>query len=182
MAFLAILSISALAISDLFSPLSADDGKPPMSGAMAHFTLAKTPKPVPDISFQDGAENKRSLAEWRGKVVLLNFWATWCAPCRREMPALDALQVKLAAQGFEVVALSSDRKGFDAINPFYKKIGIQNLAPYADTTIKAQRAFRIIGLPTTVLIDREGREVGRIAGPAEWDNDDAIALIEHYLH
>jgi len=181
MAFLRFLSVSLLLFVVSPGAIHALDGKPPVVGAMAHFTILDEPKAAPEISFLDHSGAQRSLADWRGKVVLLNFWATWCAPCRREMPALDRLHAELAAEGFEVIALSSDRKGVAATKPFFDKIKIQNLALYVDPTIKAQRAFRVIGLPTTILIDREGREVGRVAGPAEWDNDDAIALIRHYL-
>jgi len=173
MAFIAICSISA-------GPGEADDG-PPLAGAMENFVLAEQKQAAANIKFKDAEGKVRHMAEWQGKVVLLNFWATWCAPCRREMPALDALQTGIGSEKFEVITLSSDRKGLDVVKSFFEKIGIQHLKIYIDPTLKAQRAFRVIGLPTTVLIDRNGVVVGRMAGPAEWNNEDAQALIRHYL-
>jgi thiol-disulfide isomerase/thioredoxin len=178
MAFIAILAnYPTLAMAG-----ATADGKPPLNGAMENFSLAETTMPAPDIKFKDAGGKQHNMSAWKGKVVLLNFWATWCAPCRREMPALDALQAAFADRNFEVIALSSDRKGLDAVKPFYEKIGIKNLKTYIDPTLKAQRAFRVIGLPTTVLIDAGGNIVGRMAGPAEWDNEDAQALIGHFLN
>ena len=122
-----------------------------------------------------------SLAAFRGKVVVLNFWATWCAPCRREMPDLDHLQATYGGADFAVVALSADRKGPTVIPPFYKEAGVRHLAVYNDKSMKSNRAFRVIGLPTTVLLDRQGREVGRLIGPAEWAAPEALRLIEHLI-
>ncbi len=112
----------------------------------------------------------------RGKVVLLNIWATWCTPCRKEMPTLDRLQTALGGTDFEVVALSIDRR-MDAVRKFFAEIGIQKLAMYLDSSAKATRQLGAVGLPTTLLIDREGREIARLIGPAEWDSPDIAAFI-----
>ena len=152
-----------------------------VAGAMANFAAKESPTPAPEIRFTDGAGKALSLAAFRGKVVLLNFWATWCAPCRREMPDLDRLQVTYGGADFAVVALSVDRNGPAVVPPFYADVGVGHLAVYNDKTMKSLRAFRVIGLPTTLLLDRRGREVGRLIGPAEWAAPEALALIEHLL-
>ncbi len=144
---------------------------------LANFTLLDEPKPVPEVSFVDEGGRARTLADFQGKVVLLNLWATWCAPCRREMPTLDNLQARLGGDDFEVVALSIDRAGMDKVRGFLDDIGTGNLALYLDSSTRAMRALRVMGLPTTLLVDASGREVGRLIGPAEWDTPEAVALI-----
>jgi thiol-disulfide isomerase/thioredoxin len=150
-------------------------------GTMANFTPSAKPLPVPVITFRDGNGQKRSLADFAGKVVLINFWATWCGPCRREMPDLDQLHARRGGPEFAVVALSSDRKGLEVVRKFYQENKIQHLDTYIDKTTKAQRAFGVYGLPTSVLIDAKGREVGRLVGPAEWASAEAMALIDEVI-
>jgi len=139
-----------------------------------NFIVHEAPKPIAAIRFEDADGQSRSLTDFRGKVVLLNIWATWCVPCRKEMPTLDRLQAKLGGAGFEVVALSIDRR-MDAVRKFFAEVGIQKLAIYLDSSAKATRELGAVGLPTTLLLDREGREVGRLIGPAEWDS---LAMVE----
>ena len=145
------------------------------------FALQAAPKPVPEIQFQDSEGKALTLQDFRGKVVLLNIWATWCLPCRREMPTLDRLQGKLGGPDFQVLALSIDRGGFEAITTFYAEVGVKNLAMYLDSSTEAASTLGAVGLPTTLLIDRDGREIGRLVGPAEWDSSDMIAFIRSYL-
>lgn len=135
----------------------------------AMMPLHDEPRPVPELRFADGNGRPLALADFRGKVVLLNIWATWCGPCRAEMPTLDRLQAKLGGPDFEVVALSIDRAGMGAVDRFYAEIGVKHLGRYLDVTAKTARDLGAYGLPTTLLIDREGREVARHVGPAEWD-------------
>ncbi|MFK0692277.1 TlpA disulfide reductase family protein [Mesorhizobium sp. IMUNJ 23033] len=151
----------------------------PTSAAEApqNFAVLDAPAAVPEISFADGAGQPRTLADYSGKVVLLNIWATWCAPCRKEMPTLDRLQAKLGGPDFEVVALSMDRKGPDVVKKFYAEIGIQHLALNIDTSAKAMFALGSVGLPMTLLINRSGKEIGRLIGPAEWDAPDMVDFI-----
>ena len=156
-------------------------GAPPISGAMANFTLNEGRPPAPDIRFFDGAGKALSLADFKGKVVLLNFWATWCAPCRREMGDLDKLEGELGGKKFTVLALSSDRQGFKVVDKFYGQEKLNHLARYNDKTIKAQRAFRVLGLPTSFLIDAKGRIAGKLVGAAEWSAPEAVALMRHYI-
>lgn len=158
--------------------LPSGPGANPLSqGQMAAFVFRKEPAALPEIKFQDAAGKERTLADWHGKVVLLNLWATWCLPCREEMPALDRLQQALGSDSFEVVALSVDRKGLQASKKFLDDIKVEHLALYVDPTARTHVALRAVGLPATLLIDAQGREIGRLLGPAEWDGEDARRLI-----
>lgn len=145
------------------------------------FSAHASPRSVADIAFENGSGQKLNLSAFRGKVVLLNLWATWCGPCRAEMPTLDRLQSKLGSNHFEVVALSIDRGGQAVVKGFYDEINVRALAIYVDATMEAQASLGIIGVPTTLLIDREGREVARYTGPAEWDRAEVIDTIRRYL-
>ncbi len=145
------------------------------------FTPYKSPRLVADVEFQDGNGRRRTLASFRGKVILLNIWATWCGPCRKEMPTLDRLRSTLGSKDFEVVALSIDRGGQAAVKSFYDEIDIRALGVYVDATTDAQAKLAIIGVPTTLLIDQKGREVARYTGPAEWDRPEVIEIIRRYL-
>jgi thiol-disulfide isomerase/thioredoxin len=117
--------------------------------------------------------------------VLLNLWATWCVPCRKEMPALDALQAKLGGPKFEVVAINIDTRDPDKPKAWLKEVGINKLAYYADPSAKVfqelKAAGRAFGMPTTMLIGPDGCEIGTIAGPAEWASEDAIKLVKAAL-
>ncbi len=160
------VGIAAAAAGVYFFSLSerqpAKDGIP--------FARAMTPKEIPALEFEDGAGGARSLSDFKGKLVLLNLWATWCAPCREEMPALDRLQAKLGGPRFEVIALSVDQQGPEMARKFFAEIGVKALPLYIDRT--AQAAFKLgaVGLPSTLLLDARGREVGRHIGPAKWDS------------
>lgn len=150
-------------------------------GQMTAFVFKKAPEPLPEINFTDAAGNAMTLADFKGKTILLNLWATWCAPCRKEMPDLDKLQKQLGSASFEVVALSVDRQGADAARKFLDGIKVENLKLYIDPTARAATTLRAVGMPTTILIDKQGREVGRLVGPAEWHSGDAQRLIEASL-
>jgi thiol-disulfide isomerase/thioredoxin len=150
-------------------------------GQMAGFVFRKEPEALPALAFQDATGRERSLADWRGKVVLLNLWATWCVPCRKEMPALDRLQAEMGSDRFEVVAVSVDRSGVQGARKFLDETKVGRLALYADPSARLAATLRAIGLPATLLIDAEGREVGRLLGPAEWDGEDAKRLIRAML-
>lgn len=147
-------------------------------GDLAAFVKKSPPENVADVTFIDGAGSAKSLSDFRGKVILLNLWATWCAPCKAEMPSLDRLQANLGSDQFEVVALALDRKGRAAAQAFLDETKSSNLKLYIDETAKAGTALKVVGMPATILIDRDGRELGRLVGPAEWDSPAAIALIK----
>ena len=156
--------------------------EPPLRGMFKdNFSLLDPPTPAPDTAFLRGDGSAIRLADFAGQAVLLNFWATWCAPCVREMPALDRLQARLGDAGLAVVAVSADRSGVKAVEPFFQRTGLSHLAVYLDSKGALARSLGITGLPTSLLIDPEGRVVGGLEGPAEWDSEDAVALIRHYL-
>ena len=155
--------------------------RPPVEGACRSFKPSAIPQPVPAMSFIGRDGERVELADFKGRVVLLNLWATWCAPCVKEMPSLDALQARLGGDNFEVVALSLDRGGRSVVEPFLAKLGVRNLAMYLDPQSTAMGAFKPRGPPTTVVIDREGYEVGRLEGDAEWNSEDAVRLLEHFM-
>ncbi len=146
-----------------------------------NFVLHDAPKDVPALHFQDGDGKVRSIDDFRGKVVLLNIWATWCGPCRHEMPTLDRLQAEFGGPDFEVVALSIDRAGIGVVTKFYAEIRAKHLAIYIDSSGKAAQLLSMFGLPTTLLIDREGREIGRLIGPAEWDTPEMLSFFRRLL-
>jgi thiol-disulfide isomerase/thioredoxin len=142
-----------------------------------NLVIHNAPKPVAPIKFEDEGGQTRSLADFNGKVVVLNIWATWCVPCRREMPTLDRLQAALGGPEFEVIPVSIDRGGIDTIRKFYADIAVHNLAMYVDTSGQALREIGAIGLPTTLIVNRDGEEVGRIVGPAEWDSAEIMQFL-----
>ncbi|HET6388336.1 TlpA family protein disulfide reductase [Hyphomicrobium sp.] len=156
----------------------APAGSPASLGDMAAFVKKKTPEPLPDITFQDAAGKDVKLSSLKGKTILLNLWATWCEPCREEMPALDRLQKELGSDKFEVVALSLDRKGYDASRKFLDETKANNITLYVDPSAKQGMALKVLGMPTTILINKDGLEIGRLAGSAKWDSPDAKKLIE----
>src|ERR1700677_2511724 len=150
-------------------------------GEVAALNVAKSPQPAVDISFTDASGAKRTLASFKGRSVLLNLWATWCVPCRAEMPALDRLQAKLGGPDFEVVAINVDTARLERAPAFLDEIGVKNLRRYADPSADAFETLRLagkaLGLPTSLLIDKDGCEVGVVAGPANWDKPDAVAAV-----
>jgi thiol-disulfide isomerase/thioredoxin len=146
--------------------------------APANFVVFDAPKPLPELGIADGAGKVGALADFRGKFVLLNIWATWCVPCRKEMPTLDRLQGQLGGPNFEVVALSIDRGGADVVRKFYAEVGIQNMAARLDAAAEAPFKLGAVGLPTTLLINPQGQEIGRLIGPAEWDSPEMIGFLK----
>jgi thiol-disulfide isomerase/thioredoxin len=165
-----------------FMGATAGAAEPPKFAGMAgDFSPIDPPEQIEAPNFQDKMGQPVSLDSFKGKVVVLNFWATWCPPCIAEMPALDHLQSEMGGADFTVIAVSTDREGIKKSAPFYRRAGIKNLALYNDTRGNLLGAFNAKSLPITVLLDREGRVVGRIEGAAQWDSAEAKALIEHYL-
>lgn len=146
-------------------------------GSLTAFVIKPERAVVPDMVFNNDKGEQLTIQNWRGKVVLLNLWATWCAPCREEMPALSALQKQMGSSDFEVVAVSVDRKGAEASSAFLIENGVTDLNLYVDKSAQILDDAQAIGLPTTLLIDRQGREIGRMAGPAKWTDPEALALI-----
>ncbi len=136
---------------------------------------------LPVLAFTDGDGRRMDLGAFRGRVVLLNLWATWCAPCVKEMPSLERIQAALGGADFQVVALAEDRGGAKVVLPFLEKLGVRSLPAYLDAEGTATRIMKAQGLPTTILIDRDGREVGRMLGGSEWDQPRSRQLIERLI-
>jgi len=153
---------------------------PLVRGEVAALALAQTPFRVPDLAFNAKGRDLR-LTDWRGRTVLLNLWATWCVPCRREMPALDALQALLGGADFEVVAVNIDTRDPQKPLTFLKDVAIAHLAYYSDPSARVfeelKTAGKAFGMPTTVIVDPSGCEIGTMAGPAEWASDDGVKLV-----
>jgi thiol-disulfide isomerase/thioredoxin len=154
---------------------------PLVHGEVAAVSVANAPKSVPLLAFKDGTGAEKSLADWRGRTVLLNLWATWCVPCRKEMPALDALQSKLGGTNFEVVSINIDTRDTDKPKDWLKNIGVNTLAYYSDSSARVFQDLKAIGkafgMPTTLIVDANGCELATLAGPAEWASDDALKLV-----
>ena len=142
--------------------------------ALPLLAVHKTPQPVPEHVLLDKEERETSLEKYRGSILLVNFWATWCPPCRFEMPALDRLQAALGGPEFQVIAVSLDRNGLKRAREFYDAKDIQALDIHLDPKAEASGKMRVISLPTTLLIDRSGQEIARLAGIAEWDAEPAM--------
>ena len=147
-------------------------------GAMAAFLARPKPLDLGEVSFVAADGATKSLSDWHGKVVLLNIWATWCVPCREEMAMLDKLEAELGGKDFQVVAVNIDRGAADKPKAFLAEIGATHLALYTDPSGKLFSKLKAVGMPTTLLLDRDGRETGRLVGPADWDSPDALALIK----
>ena len=151
-------------------------------GEVAALTMATAPLRLPDLSFEDADGKPKKLSDWRGKTVLLNLWATWCVPCRKEMPALDALQTQLGGKDFEVVAVNIDTRDPGKPRNFLKEANLTRLGYFSDQKAKVfqdlKHIGRALGMPTSVLVDGQGCEIATIAGPAEWASDDAVKLIK----
>jgi thiol-disulfide isomerase/thioredoxin len=161
--------------------LAAED-KPDVreGGRLGEFIPASPLQPAPAVSFVDLAGNTVSLSEFTGKIVLVNLWATWCEPCLREMPSLERVQSRLGDK-LAVVAISEDRGGSKTVEPFVDKLGLKSVKVYLDPKSAIERAFKVQGLPTSFLIDREGRVLGRVEGGAEWDAPKLLEVLKSFL-
>ncbi|HQS17318.1 TlpA disulfide reductase family protein [Reyranella sp.] len=176
-------SVLAGGIAALALPLLAGRAiagvKPDMAkGSMERFKLAAQPKALPDLEIQNADDKPMKLSDFKGKVVLLNFWATWCTPCVKEMPSLDRLQAAFPKDKFLIVPLSIDGPTKPKVAPFYKDQKLANLGIYFDKGRKTMQGLDVTLLPTSILVDAKGRELGRIEGDADWDMPESIALMK----
>jgi len=163
----------AVALSSRIAPLA--------HGEVAALTMATSPLRLPDLAFEDADGKPKKLSDWRGRTVLVNLWATWCVPCRKEMPALEALQARLGGPKFAVVAVNIDTRDPEKPKTFLKDANLTRLSFFSDQKAKVfqdlKSVGRALGMPTSVLVDGAGCEIATIAGPADWDSDDAVKLI-----
>jgi thiol-disulfide isomerase/thioredoxin len=172
------LGVVYTALAAFATPAAADPRLAALlEGDMRKLVLHGEPRAVAQEAFRDAAGGEHRLGDWRGRVVLVNFWATWCAPCRHEMPALDRLQAALGGERFTVLTIATGRNALPAIERFFAETGVKNLPVLLDPRSALARASGVVGLPATILIDAGGREIGRMLGEAAWDSPSAIALL-----
>ena len=164
------------------SGMPHDTNRNSSASAESAFSFYKTPVELPELKFLNRKNREITLEPFKGSVVLLNIWATWCAPCREEMPALDRLQAQLGGPDFEVIALSIDRGSSSVIERFYKELDLESLKRYHDPTGDASFKLKAPGIPATFLIDRQGRALGYRIGPAEWDSPEIVREIKTYIN
>ncbi len=182
-AALILVGLMAAVIVSLSRPLAAAEPGKCTGGdkLFGGFQLQNPPRPVTARPFFDVRGGQRRLSDHRGRGVVFNFWATWCAPCLREMPDLDRLKTLLDGDGVDVLALSEDRKGVNRVEKFYKFAEIRNLEILLDDKGGILRDSRVRGLPTTLLINADGMEVARVQGAAVWDTKDVVVFIRRCL-
>ena len=159
----------------------ASRSDPPTVGQMQNFLIASERLPGSEATWSDGQGTTVTLADFRGKVVLVNFWASWCAPCLRELPSINALQEDLGGDQFEVVAINIDQQGKRVAEPFAERLKLDALELYLDPRGRISRGVGVQVMPTTILYDRDGLEIGRMEGPAEWDQADSKKLMQFYI-
>jgi thiol-disulfide isomerase/thioredoxin len=163
----------------------ADRIRPLAKGELAAVLVAEKRQALPNLAFAGPDGKPMTLADMRGRMLLVNLWATWCAPCRKEMPALDKLQAELGGKDFEVVTINIDQRNLDRPKTFLAEVGVTSLAYYADPSARIFQQLRAVdravGMPTTLLIDANGCELAYLAGPAEWASEDAKAFIRAAL-
>ena len=155
---------------------------PKLVNQMKTFKLTTNTSARPDISWKDANDNKVTLELFDGKVVLLNFWASWCPPCIRELPSINRLQAKLGGDKFTVIALNIDRGGKPIANRFKLKLKLDKLDLHVDQKNAVARLLKIKALPTTIVFDSKGREVGKMEAAAEWDAKEALSLIQYFIN
>ncbi len=150
-------------------------------GDMRKLVIHEAPKELSATIIQDKDGNDLDLSKFHGKTVVLNFWATWCGPCRAEMPSLDALNEELGGDDFEVITVSSGRNPRPAVDAFFKEANIKTLPKYADPTTKFSRSSGVLGLPVTLILDENGHEIARLQGEAEWNGENAKAILTEII-
>ncbi len=170
------ITLPTLAVADI------DDIAALRVGDMKKLVFHSAPKPVSDVSFQlSGEAGEAQLADFKGKYILLNFWATWCAPCRREMPMLGDLQSEFGRDNFQVLTIATGRNTAPGIEKFFRDVGVDNLPKHTDPRQKLARAMGVFGLPITLILNPEGQEIARMTGDATWNSDGARAIIAALL-
>lgn len=172
--------VGAVAFIAAALPANAGDGEPPIEGIVQNFMPLDKPLPAPPTPVVSKDDGPITLDRFQGKFVVLNFWATWCGPCIRELPSLNRLNAQFAGDDFAVVLISQDRGGFKQTDRFLKKLKVDIADNFIDEKLKFSRAIAVRSLPTTIFLGPDGKEIGRLVGSAEWDEPEAVALIDYY--
>ena len=175
------IAIAAMAVSLAPTGAVQAESGPPVEGQVQNFEVFPQPVETADVTVLTKDGGKTTLNQFRGKYIVLNFWATWCGPCIRELPSLERLDAALPDDRAQVVLVSQDRAGFKQTERFLKKLDVNFPDNFVDERLKFSRALGIVSLPTTLLIGPDGKEVGRLVGHAEWDSPEALALVNWYL-
>lgn len=175
------IAIAAIAISLPPSGAVQAESGPPVAGQVQNFEVFPKPLDTTDVTVLMKDGGKTTLDRFQGKYIVLNFWATWCGPCIRELPSLERLDAALPDDKAQVVLVSQDRAGFKQTERFLKKLNVNFPDNFVDERLKFSRALGVVSLPTTLLIGPDGKEVGRLVGHAEWDSPEALALVNWYL-
>jgi thiol-disulfide isomerase/thioredoxin len=175
------LALLTVLVANIAFPAALAGQAPPLAGSVADFSRIDPPLPAPDDSFKDGRGRTLRLADFRGRVVLLNIWATWCGPCKAEMASLDRLQSDLGGADFIVLPVSIDRGGGPSVALFYGERELTHLGVYLDARSALADRMGIDGVPTSFVIDRQGRLVGKLVGATDWDTPEALALLRRYI-
>lgn len=174
---LVVIVTGALAVSLYSKP--SDESKP---SQMEKFITHEAARPLPDLRVENAQGEAVDFAAFEGDLLLVNFWATWCAPCRKEMPQLDALAARYQDKNVTIITLSVDRAGAPKGEKFLNDLGVKHVTRLYDASYKSARAVGLIGLPTTLLLDKDGLEIGRLAGEADWGAPEVHALLDHHLN
>lgn len=167
-------------LSNIFDQPQRTQITPTKNGEMRRFTQHSSPIPLAKLKFTDPDGKIMTIDDFHGKVILMNFWASWCGPCRVELPELDRLQQELQSDKFEVILMSQDTK-FQASLDMLKDMKIKNLTTYHDKKRMMGRTYFIKGLPTTLLLNEKGEEIGRLIGPAHWASNEAKTLLNAFI-
>jgi thiol-disulfide isomerase/thioredoxin len=175
-----VAGLTVLLLAPSFARAAESGTGMPDRSKLGEFVPSAQPVPAPAVSLTEPGGATVDLADFKGKLVLVNFWATWCEPCLREMPSIERLQSRLGDR-IAVLAVSEDRGGSKAVDPFVEKLGLKSVKIYVDPKSAVGRAFEVKGLPTSVLIDGDGKVVGRVEGAAEWDSPKIMAVIRPFL-
>ena len=175
-----VMAVASFALM-IWDPWRAPLGKPAVAASASKLEWLDAPKPAAATPFEDAAGVTHAFADFHGRVLVVNFWATWCAPCVREMPTLDALQSRLGGARFQVVAINQDREGAKVAGPFLESKGLRHLTTYAEPALHFVRDAGLRGLPTSLVIDRDGREIARLEGTADWDSPEMVATLQRII-
>ncbi|MEL6647631.1 MAG: TlpA disulfide reductase family protein [Pseudomonadota bacterium] len=172
-----IVLYTALVFGANASLADVDAAKALRTGDMKKLVFHEDPQDVSATAFETADGSSGSLADYDGKIVVLNFWATWCAPCRHEMPMLSELQTELGGESFEVVTIATGRNPPQAMKAFFAEIGVDNLPLHRDPRSKIAREMGVLGLPVTMVLDQNGQEIARLVGDADWSSDAAKDIV-----
>ncbi|MEM6577001.1 MAG: TlpA disulfide reductase family protein [Pseudomonadota bacterium] len=173
--YMALIFGANAAAADMYSIADLRDGD------MRKLVVHDAPWDISVEPFQLETGGEGQLSDYKGKITVVNFWAVWCEPCRHEMPMLSSLQAQLGGDQFEVVTIATGRNAPSAMQRFFDDIAVDNLPLHADPRMAMSRAMGVLGLPVTLILDREGQEIARMVGDADWSSESAKSILTHLI-